>query len=105
MRNPITMAVGFLVVACGGTSTESLTASSQMASARGGNSEWVLTTVDVPPGDFVFPADCIGETFQYVGTLYFKDHYVTEPKVRFILNAPGEYRREFVSFTCSAKPR
>ena len=75
MRKLTSMLVSFLVVACGGTSPEALTASSQVASARGGNSAWVLTTVDVPPGDFVFP-----------------------------LNALGEYKREFVSFTCSAKP-
>ena len=28
----------------------------------------------------------------------------TELKVRIVLNALGEYKREFISFTCSAKP-
>jgi hypothetical protein len=77
MRKLFTMAVAFLVVACGGTSTENLTVASQMASARGGNSEWVLTTWEVPPGALEIPADCIGETFEYVGTIYFNDHIVT----------------------------
>lgn len=77
MRKLFTMAVAFLVVACGGTSPESLTASSQMASAKGGNSEWVLTTFEFLPGDVEIPADCIGETFEYVGTIYFNDHIVT----------------------------
>ena len=79
MRKLFTVAVAFLVVACGGTGSTNATEvrSSQSAEASLATSDWVryeLATFE--PGQFVFPMDCIGQHFMFVGTIWIEDHLV-----------------------------
>jgi len=58
-----------LLSSCGGENAGVTTRSDAV-------SERVLTVLTFAPGEFVFPLDCIGETFQFVGSVTFRDHLV-----------------------------
>lgn len=70
MRKRVLWVIPFLSLGCGGSVADSATRTDAL---DGG---WVLTSFTYGPGEFVFPLDCIGETGQFVGTMWFNDHYV-----------------------------
>lgn len=76
----LSVVTAVLVSSCGGD-TGGVTARRDALNVESnGKQEWVLTVEVWPPGVFDFPMDCLGETFEFVGTDQFEDHLIPGPR-------------------------
>jgi hypothetical protein len=69
-----------LVSSCGGESNGMSARRDALSNTSNGNHDWALTEMIVGPGDLVFPMDCLGEDFTFVGTVRFNDHLTPGPR-------------------------